>query len=207
MKNCNLEFSETEVFVGIDVAKDSLAVFVSQGTKDLEFENTGIDHRKIVRLCRRLDPTRICLEATGGYQTELMLVLAEAGLPASMTNPKQVRDFAKGQGYLYKNDRIDAKMLAFFGQQVKPRLTVLPSKEVRDMSALSRRREQIIKMLTSEKNRLPWLTKRYVASCGAISGNLNLVWQKSKKRLSRYSKTRLSSTMQSSLKLSRVSPV
>ena len=41
MKNSNLEFSETEVFVGIDVAKDSLAVFDSRAKKDLEFENIG----------------------------------------------------------------------------------------------------------------------------------------------------------------------
>ena len=155
MKKNNLVFIEKEVFVGIDVAKDSLAVFVSRSRKDLEFENTGTDIRKIVKLCKRINPTMICLEATGGYQNELMLALNKAGLPVSMVNPRQVRDFAKGHGYLYKNDKIDAQILAFFGQQVRPRLTVLPGKEVRDMSALSRRRDQIIKMLTAEKNRLP----------------------------------------------------
>jgi len=155
MKNSNVEFSEKEVFVGIDVAKDSLAVFVSRDKKDLEFENTGIGHQEIVKLCKRLDPTRICMEATGGYETKLMHVLFEAGLPASMVNPKQVRDFAKGHGFLYKTDRIDAEMLALFAQQIRPRISVLPTNEVRIMSALSRRRDQIIKMLTAEKNRLP----------------------------------------------------
>ena len=159
MKKNNLVFSEREVFVGIDVAKDSLAVFNSRDRKDLEFENAGTDIRKIVKLCKRINPAMICLEATGGYQNELMLALNKAGLPVCMTNPRQVRDFAKGHGYLYKNDKIDAQMLAFFGQQVRPRLTILPGKEVRDMSALSRRRDQIIKMLTAEKNRLPLAEK------------------------------------------------
>lgn len=155
MKNTNVEFSESEVFVGIDVAKDTLAVFISFKHMSLVFDNNSRGHKKIVKLCKMHNPVRICLEATGGYQTELMLSLLEAGLPASTANPKQVRDFAKGHGFLYKTDRIDAEMLALFAQQIRPRITVLPSKEVRDMSALSRRREQMIKMLTAEKNRLP----------------------------------------------------
>jgi len=169
MKNTNVDFSEKEVFVGIDVAKDSLAVFVSLGRKDLSFENNAKSHRKIVKLCKQLDPVRICLEATGGYQTDLMLALAEAGLPASMANPKQVRDFAKGHGFLFKTDRIDAEILAAFGHQVRPRITDLPSREHHTMSALSRRREQLIKMLTAEKNRLPLAHKEVRRElCGHI---------------------------------------
>jgi transposase len=136
-----------------------LAVFVSLDRKDAVFENSSKGHRDIVGLCRQLGPERICLEATGGYETKIMLALSEAGLPASRVNPKQVRDFAKGHGFLYKTDRIDAEMLALFAQQIKPRISVLPSKELRVMSALSRRRDQVIKMLTAEKNRLPMAHK------------------------------------------------
>ena len=155
MKNTNVKFDDKEVFVGIDVAKDSLAVFVSLGKKNHTFENNRKDHRKIVKLCKRLNPVRICLEATGGYETALMLALSEEELKVSMANPKRVREFAKAHGFLYKSDPVDAEMLGVFGKQVRPPVTIAQSEEHREMSALSRRREQLIKMITSEKNRLP----------------------------------------------------
>jgi len=72
-----------------------------------------------------------------------------------MVNPRQVRHFAKGFGHLAKTDKIDAKVLALFAEQVKPRITVVSSDEHQALSALTRRREQLMEMLNAEKNRLP----------------------------------------------------
>lgn len=141
-------------FIGIDVAKDSLALFVSSSEEHFSFANNQSAFTEIIALARRFAPQRICLEATGGYQTPLLLALAEADLPVSLVNPKQVRHFAKGVGKLAKTDQIDAQVLAFFARQVAPRLTVLPSDEQLVLSALVRRREQILEMLNAEKNRL-----------------------------------------------------
>ena len=143
-----------KVFIGIDVSKDSLSIFVSSTEESLELLNTPKDHRKIVRLCKKLEPERICLEATGGYQTELLLTLSEEGLPVSMVNPRQVRHFAKGIGLLAKTDKIDARVLALFAEQVNPRLTTPSSNDHQALSAFTRRREQLIDILTSGKNRL-----------------------------------------------------
>jgi transposase len=146
--------SNQPTFIGIDVAKDSLALFVSSSEEHLSFANNQSGFTEIIALCRRFSPERICLEATGGYQTPLLLALAEADLPVSLVNPKQVRYFAKGVGKLAKTDQIDAQVLAIFAEQVKPRLTIIPSDEQMTLSALARRREQIIEMLNAEKNRL-----------------------------------------------------
>ena len=86
MKNTNVKFDKNEIFVGIDVAKDTLDVFTSLGRKNLVFENNKKDHRKIAKLCKRLNPERVCLEATGGYQNALMLALSEEKLKVSMVS-------------------------------------------------------------------------------------------------------------------------
>lgn len=154
MKNTSSESTHRKVFIGIDVAKDTLAVFVSSTEESLEFTNDSTGHREIIRLCKKTGPERICLEATGGYQTELLLALTGEGLPAAMANPRQVRYFAKGIGLLAKTDKIDARVLALFADQVRPEITVMPDDEHRHLTALLRRREQVKEMITAENNRL-----------------------------------------------------
>lgn len=154
MKNTSSEVEGRKVFVGIDVAKDTLAVYVSSTGEDLEFTNDTLGHREIIKLCKKIGPEKICLEATGGYQTELMLALTRQDLPVSMVNPRRVRYFAKGIGLLAKTDKIDAEVLSRYAEMVEPEVTVMPDEEHRTLTALIRRRDQLIDMLTAEKNRL-----------------------------------------------------
>ena len=60
------------------------------------------------------------LEATGGLELTLAAALAAASLPVAVINPRQVRDFAKSTGQLVKNDRLDAQVLAHFGEAIHP---------------------------------------------------------------------------------------
>ena len=103
-------------FYGIDVSKakldvaDSQAKAVSQNTNDQE----GIQ-----QLIERLPAAGTCLivvEATGGYERSLVLGLVNAGHVVSVVNPRQVRDFAKALGILAKTDKIDAYVIARFGE-------------------------------------------------------------------------------------------
>lgn len=156
--------SNRPTFIGIDVAKDSLALFISSAQEQFSFANNQSGLTEIIAFAKRAAVERICLEASGGYQTPLLVALAEAGLPVSLVNPKQVRHFAKAIGQLAKTDALDARVLALFAEQVKPRLTVLPSDEQQALSALVRRREQILEMLTAEKNRLETAHQRVKSS-------------------------------------------
>jgi transposase len=79
--------------------------------------------------------------------------LAAAGLPVVVVNPRQVRDFAKAMGQLAKTDRLDAQVLARFGQATRPQLRPLPDAETQALQALVSRREQLVQMITAEKNR------------------------------------------------------
>lgn len=67
---------------------------------------------------------------------------------------RQVRDFARATGQLAKTDRLDADVLALFGERVQPEVRVLPTEDAQELDALLTRRRQLLEMLTAEKNRL-----------------------------------------------------
>jgi transposase len=47
--------------------------------------------------------------------------LFQAGLAVAVVNPARVRQFARACGLLAKTDKLDAQVLAVFGQKVQPR--------------------------------------------------------------------------------------
>ena len=103
---------------------------------------------------RTMVPSLIVAEATGGYERALVGGLAAAGLPLVVANPRQVRDFAKATGQLAKTDRLDADILAFFAERVRPTPRPLPEPVLQQLDALMTRRRQLLDMLTAERNRL-----------------------------------------------------
>lgn len=144
------------VFVGIDVAKDTLEVACSDAS-DHSFANDEAGHAKLRRWLRSKSVALVILEATGGYERQCAVALANAKLPVSVINPRQARDFARAMGKLAKTDRLDARALAEFAavlhaQGHQPR--ALPSEEQRELSALVTRRRQLVIMLVSERQRL-----------------------------------------------------
>ena len=141
----------TDVNVRIDVAKAQVDVAV-QPTGDTW---TGPRSRGSLRRLRgwlaARRPTRIVLEATGGY--ERAVVAGLAGLPVVVVNPRQVRDFARAHGTLAKTDRLDAGVLARFAAEVRPPPRPQPSAAVQDLQVLSRRRRQLVADRAAEQQR------------------------------------------------------
>jgi len=145
--------NSSALYVGIDVAQDQLDIAT---TADHVW---SVKHhpRAMAALARRLQklsPARIIVESSGKLEQELVVVLAEAKLPVVVVNPRQVRDFAKATGVLAKTDRIDARILARFGEAVKPEVRELPDAQARDLMALVARRRQLHQMLRAERHRL-----------------------------------------------------
>ena len=85
------------LFVGIDVAKDTVEVACSDASSH-SFTNNEAGHAKLLRWLARKSITLIVLEATGGYEQACAVALAAAGLPVSVLNPRQARDFARAMG-------------------------------------------------------------------------------------------------------------
>ena len=141
-------------FVGIDVSKTQLDIAERPGNKRWSAVNAEAEIGKVVEMVGALSPQVIVVEATGGMEVALVAALSQARLPVVVVNPRQVRDFAKAVGRLAKTDRIDAEILAHFGEAVKPKVRALKDEDVQTLTALVTRRRQVIEMLTAEKNRL-----------------------------------------------------
>jgi transposase len=77
-----------------------------------------------------------------------------ASLAVAMVNPARVRQFARACGLLAKTDKLDAQVLAVFGQKVQPRRYEGKSQAGQQLSALLVRRRQLEEMLKAEQNRL-----------------------------------------------------
>lgn len=142
------------VFVGIDIAKEHLDVFLMPKKKFWSCENNAVGVEALIKRLKKEAPSVIVMEATGGFEITLAAELGSAGLPVAVVNPRQVRDFAKGIGKLAKTDSIDAYVLARFGETNRPEPRPLPTEEEKLLKELLTRRRQLVDLRASEKNRL-----------------------------------------------------
>ena len=145
-------------FVGIDVSKLTLDFDCLPESAPRQFGNGAEGIAALVALLRGSGVECIVIEATGGYETAVASALAVAKLPVVVVNPKRVRDFAKSMGHFAKTDRLDAKVLALFGERIKPPLRALPDDAQRALGDLLDRRTQLVAMRAQEKNRLSTVT-------------------------------------------------
>ncbi len=146
--------TQQSCYIGIDVAKDSLDVATIPADESASIPYTEAEVTALIKRFKKLDATLIVVEATGGYEMELVAALAANALPVTVVNPRQVRDFARATGKLAKTDRIDAQVLAQFAEAVQPEVRQLKDDQARKLDALILRRRQLIDMLVAEKNRL-----------------------------------------------------
>lgn len=149
-----------KIYVGIDVSKDQLDVYVRHLDIALAKPNTPTGIAQLVQRLRSLEPSLVIVEATGGYEHSVIKALNAADLAVSRVNPRQVRDFAKSTGKFAKTDALDAKLLAHFGEAIGPAPTILKNDEEHRIEELVLRRSQLIEMQTAELNRKHSATDR-----------------------------------------------
>jgi len=146
---------ETEkTYVGIDVSKGSLDLAIHARHEIRRFANTATGINEVVRYVSEASPVLVVMEATGGYEISLAAALGEAGIPAAVVNPRQVRDYARSTGKLAKTDAIDARILADFAAAVHPEPRMLADTQALELREILARRGQLNEMITAEKNRL-----------------------------------------------------
>jgi transposase len=163
----------TQTNVGIDVSKDWLDMIVIPSGETWRTKNEEEAIRELIKKLEQLKPERIVLEATGGYEQLAAIQIYLAGLPLCRVNPRRVRYFARSLGQLAKTDKLDAKILAVFGERIEPPLTRLSSENEQILSALITRREQITSFLVAERNRLHTAPKKLHSSL-----NEHITWLK-----------------------------
>lgn len=143
-----------DVFAGIDVSKDTLAIGIHPAGEVFELSHDAKGIAEVLTRLARHSPALIVLEATGGLETQLAVALAAAGMPVAVVNPRQVRDYARATGQLSKTDRIDAQVLADFAQAIRPQARPLKDEATRELDELVARRRQLVGMRIQERQRL-----------------------------------------------------
>jgi transposase len=139
-------------FIGVDVSRDHLDVHVRPAALRQRFANTAAGIVEFVAWVRPHAAERIVFESTGPYQKAAVGALLAEGLPAVVVNARQVRDFAKALNYLAKTDRLDAAVIAHFGEVATTQVRPLEAQEILDLRELYDRRGQLVHMLAMEKN-------------------------------------------------------
>jgi len=143
----------TSSYIGIDVSKARLDV-AELGGRVWQVDNTPDGIARLVQQMAEMQPELIVVEATGGYQRSIVDALFHAGISVAMVNPTRVRQFARACGLLAKTDKLDAQVLADFGQRVQPKRYEGKTEAEKQLSALLVRRKQLEAILKAEQNRL-----------------------------------------------------
>lgn len=143
-----------DYYVGIDVSKAILDVHSSHQQKALQVSNDVAGFKQLVKNLPPKKKMLIIMEASGGYEDATTHWLRKKGFKVAIVNAKRVRDFAKAGGKLAKTDRIDAKVIMEYGQTFNPEPQALESRLQMGLIACGKRRKQLVRMLTMEKQHL-----------------------------------------------------
>lgn len=145
--------STQKKYAGIDVSKHKLNIAIYPSNEEWETGNDDEGIAQIVKKMKQKKVELVVLEPTGGYERPLVLALHLATVRLALINPRQGRDFAKSLGRLAKTDRVDAMMLARFGEATKPEPREIPDKASLELEALVLRRRQLVSIKAAEKCR------------------------------------------------------
>jgi len=144
--------------VGIDVAKDSLDVFLICGSQQAyhQFANDLAGFRQLLAWLKhkRANRAHACLEATGQYSDGVAGYLYEQGLPVSVINPARIKAYGRSKLQRNKTDKADAELIARFCAEQQPALWKPPPLYFKELQALVRRLDDLQVNLDQEHNRL-----------------------------------------------------
>ena len=110
------------VHIGVDVSKEKLDVYIP-ATKEgaspttMEVDNNTEGFRKLRELARKAKAT-VCVEPTGGYELELIAFMHKFDVEVAYADALRVRQFARAEGNLSKNDAIDAALISRFADKI-----------------------------------------------------------------------------------------
>ena len=141
-------------YIGVDVAKAKLDVAISRGNVMTQTSN---DEQGLLNLIKQLPPKKsslIVFEASGGYENFAVHYLRSKKFNVAVVNAKRVRDFAKASGKLAKTDAIDAQMIMAYGKTFNPNPQIATTPAEKERTDRVTRRNQVVKMITLEKQHL-----------------------------------------------------
>ncbi|XVO85321.1 IS110 family transposase [Pseudomonas palleroniana] len=147
---------------GIDVSKDSLEARIHLLEAGVSCSNTEKDLPALIEWLRLYQVGRVLVEATGGYERNVVKAAQAAGLQVICVNPRRAKAFSRAMGQKAKTDPIDAKSLAQFAAVIDSPSARITSPEHEKLRALVQQREHFVQQRDDDRRRLK------TASCDAV---------------------------------------
>lgn len=166
------------ITVGVDTGKTTLDIHIRPLNIDLSVSNDAKGIHNAINTLKQYSPERIVIEATGRYEVAFIVACAKAKLPFVVCNPIHVKRFAGAIGQRAKTDKLDARLIANYGEAIQPKLSTLKPETMQLMADLVARRNQLLGMQTMEKNRSQIMPK-------SVTGTINPILTTIKKQLSK----------------------
>lgn len=145
--------NEIHVNVGIDVSKASLDICILPANIRMKVANDKNGEKTLIDQLATHQASLIVMEPTGKYHLKLHQALANAGFSVAVINPYRSRKFADSWGQLAKTDKIDAHMLALFGERMNPPNSIVPTDLTMEINDMVHARIALVADQTALKNR------------------------------------------------------
>ena len=144
----------TPVYVGIDVCKDRLDVYIHPAGLRRPFANSPAGIKQPKRALEAHEVALVVMEATGKFHRAAHRSLHAGGIAVAIVNPLRSRLFAEAAGALAKADRVDRRMLAILGESLEPGATAPPSALMECLQEITRCRDAAVAARTALLNQL-----------------------------------------------------
>ena len=148
------ERSATQVYVGIDVCKARLDVYLHPLGAKFAVSNDAHGFRRLKRSLAGHEVALVVMEATGKLHRAAHRSLVAESFAVAVVNPLRARLFAEAAGALAKTDGVDARMLAVLGESMKPSPTAPPSALMQTLRDVLRCRDAAVAARTALLNQL-----------------------------------------------------
>ena len=144
---------KNNTFIGIDVSKYKLDIFNSKTGEFVDIDNTKAAIRKYIRALEMSEDLYIIIDLTGGYEALCVNEFYVKGYNIIRAEGRKVKAFARALGISAKTDKIDANILAQYGEKCFNTLRLYQPYN-NQIKKLVMRLSDIKQLLQQEKNRL-----------------------------------------------------
>jgi transposase len=144
----------TRVYIGIDVCKARLDVYIHPLGKRLAVANDAAGLKQLKKVIANDDVALVVMEATGKFHRLAHRNLHDSGFKVAVVNPARSRKFADAIGVLAKTDRVDARMLALMGESLAPDALAPTPETMESLQELANGRQGAVAARTALLNQI-----------------------------------------------------
>lgn len=155
----NTALTSNEINVGVDISKLKLDIAIRPSGQEFTVENNPDGIKSAIKMLKKVKPDRIVCEATGRLEAPFITACRKAGFACVISDPVRIKRFAGAIGKRAKTDKLDARLIAQYAENIRPEPTAGKPETLNKISDLLTRRNQLIEIRTQEKNRLQILPK------------------------------------------------